>query len=148
MSAVDPKEAADRRTDEAFARSRWADPRGEYRVILRQLRERDEAAFEDAVREYEAAVSARLSDASVDPVPAWLAYGQRLAGRIGGGRTVGIDESGRASDVDDLPAEPTLLLHLPAAEGARAIVVARPREPSAAQRATLAVLAEGRTAAL
>lgn len=148
------KEAIERRTEEAFARSVWQDPRAEYRAMLRRLREQDATAFEGAVREYETIVVARLADRSVDPVEAWLSYGERLAGWVGGGRTVRIDAVGRAIDTEppatdsaDRAPEPAVLLHLPAVESAPAIVVACPREPSAAQRATLALLVDGRTAA-
>lgn len=145
------KEVIERRTEDAFARSAWQDPRVEYRAMLRRLREQDPAAFESAVRDYESAVVARLADAGVDPVEAWLSYGERLAGVVGGGRLVRIDAAGRAldrgsSDEDAAPSRPLLLLHLPAAESAPAIVVACPREPTAAQEATLALLVDGRTA--
>lgn len=141
----DSKEAVERRTDEAFAASPWQDPRAEYRALLRQLRERNAAAFEEAVRAYETGVVARLGDGTVDPVAAWLGYGRRLAQNAGGGRTVRIDEDGRAHALgdDEIPAEPALLLQLPAEESAPAFVVAAPREPSPAQRATVALLVAG-----
>lgn len=142
------KESIDRRSEEAFARSAWLDPRVDYRDLLRRLKEADAAAFASAVREYEAAVVERLADPAADPVAAWLGYGERLAAWLGGGRTVEIDAAGRAAEATaGGPGErATLLLHLPADEGARAIVVGAPREPSDAQRATLALLVEGRAA--
>lgn len=145
MSAAAEREAAERRTAEAFERSAWQDPRSDYRATLRRLREVDATAFESAVRDYETSVVARLGDPDVDPVAAWLQYGERLAGWIGAGRTVRIDANGRAEETDSIDNEPTLLLHLPSDEAAPAIVVACPREPSAAQRATLALLVEGRS---
>ena len=142
----DAKEQIDRRSEEAFARSAWRDPRTDYRAMLRHLRERDAAGFENAVREYDARVATKLAeDASADPVAAWLAYGRRLADLIGGGRTVRVDADGR-SEADDGGDAPALLLHLPADESATAIVVAEPREPSPAQRASIALLADRRTA--
>ena len=142
------KEAIDRRSEEAFAGSAWLDPRADYRELLRRLKEADAVAFASAVREYEAGVVERLADPTADPVAAWLGYGERLAARLGRGRTVEIDAEGRAADATAAgPAEhATLLLHLPADESARAIVVGAPREPSHAQRATLALLVEGRAA--
>ena len=138
------REQIERRTDAAFANSEWQDPRADYRALLKRLRERDAAAFEEAVRAYEEAVVARLGDSSVDPVAAWIEYGRRLAHIAGGGRTVRIDDAGRAADATETEAaEPELLLHLPADEAAPAIVVVAPREPSAAQRATAALLAGG-----
>jgi len=89
---------------------------------------------------------ATLVDESGDPVPAWLGYGERLAALVGGGRTVSVDEAGRSRPLEGIPAEATLLLHLPADEATPALVVASPREPSAAQRATVALLAERRQA--
>jgi hypothetical protein len=121
--------------------------------MLRRLRELDGAAFESAVHDYETAVVARLNDASADPVEAWLSYGERLAARVGQGRLVRVDREGRADAVDSVdgentgPDEKALLLHLPSRETDPGIVVACPREPSDAQRATLALLVEGRTAA-
>lgn len=149
MSDDTVKRAIDQRTDDAFARSVWQDPRAEYRLLLRRLKEKDAAAFDGAVREYESSVASRLVDPAVDPVRAWLGYGVRLAGWLGaGGRTVEIDADGRATTLlaAEPGLEPALLLHLPANEGGRAILVALPRQASPAQRATLALLAEGRLA--
>lgn len=139
------KEAIERRTDDAFAASAWQDPRAEYRALLRRIRERDTAAFDDAVRLYETRVVAALADDAVDPVAAWLDYGRRLAQLAGGGRAVTVDEQGRAGELrSDAPIiAPTLLLQLPADESAAAFVVAVPREPSPAQLATMALLAAG-----
>lgn len=153
MTADESKVATDRRTEAAFARSPWQDPRADYRVMLRRLREDDPAVFETAVRDYEDAVVARLGDEALDPVEVWLSYGERLAALVGRGRLVRIDASGKASDAptadpaDPSPAACPLLLHLPALESTPAIVVAAPRDPSPAQRASLALLVEGRTAA-
>ena len=139
------REQLERRSEAAFAASPWRDPRGEYRALLKRLRERDAAAFEDAVAAYESEVASRLADESADPIAAWLAYGRRLAQVAGGGRTMRIDEEGRAEEATDTvePARPVLMLHLPADESAAAFIVAAPREPSAAQRAAVALLADG-----
>lgn len=140
------REAIEERSGQAFARSAWSDPRAEFRTMLRRLKEIDESAFESAVREYETTVVERLADAAADPVTAWLGYGERLAASLGRGRTVSIDAEGRAADVagDWTARQAALLLHLPKDEDARALVVACPREPSAAQRAARDLLAEGR----
>lgn len=143
----DMKDAAERATEEAFERSPWRDPRAGYRALLRHLRERDADAFGEAVADYEARVVAPVASGSVDPVRAWLAFGTRLAERLGGGRTVRIDPNGLEIGTSDTPVEPIdLLLHLPADESARALPVAIPREITPAQQATLALLAEGRQA--
>lgn len=136
------KEALERRTDEAFARSAWADPRAAYRALLRRLREHDAAAFESALSEYESRVVSRIQDPAADPVACWLDYGRRLAQLAGGGRSVRVDADGRSESDDGAAAAPALLLQLPADESASAIVIAQPREPSAAQRATAALLAD------
>jgi hypothetical protein len=146
VSDPQSREMIERRSDEAFAVSGWQDPRAEYRALLRRLKEQAPAAFDSAVHEYEARVASRLGDESVEPVGAWLDYGVRLAELLGGGRTVAVDADGRSAPVDGSPAEPTLLLHLPADDTAAALVVAGPREPSAAQHATIALLAERRQA--
>ena len=140
------KESIERRTDEAFARSAWRDPRADYRGLLRRLREQDAGTFERAVAEYEARVAGRVAQPDADPVAAWLDYGRRLAELAGGGRTVRIDDSGAAVPDDPAHPSPALLIHLPADESAAAIVVAEPREASPAQRATIALLSEGQTA--
>ena len=141
------RELVERRSDEAFARSEWQDPRADYRALLRRLKEQDSAAFESAVREYDERVAARLRDERADPVRAWLDYGLRLAQLAGGGRTVSIDADGRSTELPEAgPTAPALLLHLPADEAAAAIVVGAPREPSGAQRAAVMLLAERRTA--
>ena len=137
----DPRAAIERRTDEAFARSPWADPRALYRSLLRQLKQSDAAAYESAVQVYRAGVEAPLASGSVDPVDAWLAYGRRLVELAAGGRTVSVDADGRMQ-AEASSATPALWLHLPADESAAAIVVAQPREPSPAQRATVALLAD------
>lgn len=144
---TDSREAIERRTEDAFARSGWQDPRAPYRALLRRLREIDAAAFEAALAEYDARVVQRLGDEGADAIAAWLDYGARLAELIGGGRIVEIDPDGRSLAVERVdPARPTLLLHLPADESAAAIVVALPREASAAQLAAVALLADRRQA--
>ncbi|HEX6587680.1 MAG TPA: hypothetical protein VF039_01555 [Longimicrobiales bacterium] len=138
------KEAIERRTDAAFAASVWQDPRAEYRALLKRLREHDSALFEEAVRAYESTVAGRLAeDERADPVGAWIEYGRSLAQLAGGGRIVAIDSDGRATEAPTGSLSATLLLQLPTDESVPAFVVAAPRETSAAQRATAALLAAG-----
>ena len=59
------------------------------------------------------------------------------------GRTVAIDETGRASPYEK-PTRTDLVLHLPDAKGTRALLVGLPAEPSPAQRATYDVLVAGK----
>ena len=143
---ADPREAAERRTEEAFARSGWADPRADYRAMLRRLKEQNPTQFASAVADYDDSVVGRLADANADPVAAWLSYGMRLAGWCAGGRTVRIDADGRRAEPGAGFESPALLIQLPAEETGRAMVVAAPRQLSAAQAATIALLVEGRLA--
>lgn len=148
MTDASRREEAERRTEKAFAGSGWRDPRTAYRSLLKRLREQDPAGFEEAVADYERNVVTPVAAGTADPVRAWLEFGFDLANRLGpGGRIVRVDADGRATEDPSGALEvPGLLLHMPADEGAPALPVAMPREPSPAQQATLALLAEGRQA--
>lgn len=153
---TDPRGAAERRTDAAFAEGPYLDPRAAYRAHLRVLRERDGAAFERGVKAYEALV--QEIGAGGDAGQAWLRYGAALAGETPG-RTVAIDADGRASAwagqddgqpsgddprERDAPGAVPLILHIPDDARAPALPLAAPRTPSRAQNASLALLVEGR----
>ena len=137
------KDAVERRTEQAFERTGWQDPRAHYRALLRRLKQSETTRYDAAVQAYRSSVEARLQDVNADPVAAWLEYGRRLAELMAGGRAVRIDRDGVAA-ADEPGTEPTLLLQLPADESAPAIVIALPREPSPAQRATVVLLVDGR----
>jgi hypothetical protein len=89
------KERADARLLEAFAREGIEDNRPAYRQRLRQLRDRNPAAFERALRHYEDEVLPALG-VEDDPVAAWIAYGVWLGELDGPGRLLAVDADGRA----------------------------------------------------
>jgi hypothetical protein len=129
-----------RRIEETGAR----DPREFYRRLLRDLRQEDEAGYTEMVRRYEEDVVGPVARGEVDPLEAWLRFGSALAERLHEGRTVVVDESGRATPLSGAPSWEDLVLHLPRGRGMRALPVGIPPEPSAAQRATLELLVQGR----
>lgn len=128
--------------DEALEARGLADPRPLYRALLRQLREADAAAYEEAVRRYEEELAPADESRGERTLAAWLAYGSWLAGRLCPGRRVAVDRQGRARDLegDEVP-EGALLLHIPDTRKRRALALAAPRDPSGPQDATLELLA-------
>lgn len=143
------QDIADRRLEEALAGSGLADPRDGLRERLRGLR--GTPAFDDAVGYYRDVLVPGVSDGSLDPLEAWLAYARLVAGACGRGREVAIDAEGREVGVaaggtgSEASGPPPLLLHLPEERGAAVTPLRVPAEPSAAQRAALMLLVEGRT---
>lgn len=111
------------------------DPRPTYRRLLRDLKESDPALYDEMVGVYETEVD--------DSLDRWLAFGRTLAGRCHPGRTVAIEEDGRARPVDEVE-DPAMILHLPDNARTRAVPVRVPAGPSPAQDATLDVLVHGR----
>jgi hypothetical protein len=141
----DRRAQADARLDAALADADRRDPRKYYRPVLRQLKTRDPAAFDAAVAYFdETLVPGCLNG---DPLAAWLDYGIRIAEALGSGRTVDIDGTGRAHVADDPAAAAGLLLFVPDATGAPVLVLRHPADATAAQRATVELLAEGRVVA-
>jgi hypothetical protein len=137
--------AADRRFQERLEATGARDPREYYRGMLRELKGSDEAVYRTLVTAYEADVVAAVARGEADPLEAWLTFGVRLAAAHGGeGRTVVIDETGRARGLDGAPAWDQLLLHLPDARGARALPVGLPPELSPPQRAAVDLLVHGK----
>ena len=139
----DPQALADRRLEAALEKTGARDPRAVCRDRLRDLKGVDAAAFERAVGHYRD----RLVPAIVggeEPFAAWIEYGRTIAELTAEGRTVAIDRTGLARDYST-PADPeALVLHLPRGGRGRALLVAEPRKPSPAQRATVDVLVDGR----
>lgn len=127
--------------DEALEARGLADPRPLYRDLLRQLRQADAAAYEEAVRRYEEELAAADESLGEPTLAAWLDYGSWLAGRLCPGRRVAVDRQGRARELegDEIP-EDALLLHLPDTRNRRALALAAPRDPSEPQDATLELL--------
>jgi hypothetical protein len=142
----DPVKEADRRLEEALEARGARDPREFYRQRLRDLKEQNPEGYEEAVDHYRNTLIPEVASGEVAPLEAWTRYGRRLAEAAAEGRTVAIDETGRArpwSDPDPPPLD-HLILHLPDAQGQRAVLVGLPGELSSAQRATYDVLVSGR----
>jgi hypothetical protein len=123
-----------------------ADPRPLYRPALRFLREREPSGFERAVGYFAETLLPAIADGA-DPVGAWLDYGRFLAGAMGVGRQLEVDETGRARPVDDVVAARGLLLFVPDSPEAPVLVLRQPNPGSPAQRATVELLVVGRVTA-
>jgi hypothetical protein len=138
------RERADTLLDEVLRETGARDPREFYRERLRELKDRDPAAYAEAVRHFEQTLVPSIASGGAEPLAAWTEYGRRLAELSAPGRTVSIDPTGRAGPYAP-PAEPdALVLHLPKAAGGRALLVGLPRALSEAQRATYDWLVLGR----
>ncbi|MFQ5679224.1 MAG: hypothetical protein ACE5HP_07165 [Gemmatimonadota bacterium] len=140
----EPASEVDTRYRAALDRRRVADVQPLYRKLLVRLKSADPAAYEAAVARYEKTVPSRIAAAEADPLEAWIEYGMWLAARLSPGRAVAVDAEGRAHEVGReagraLPSG-GLLLHLPDEARAPALLLAMPREPSEAQRATVELL--------
>lgn len=120
------------------------DPREFYRERLRELKERDPRAYSEAVRYYEDTLIPSIAAGGMAPLAAWTEYGRRLAELGTPGRTMAIDDTGKASPYVAPAATDALVLHLPKAAGGRAQLVGLPPELSDAQRATYDWLVQGR----
>jgi hypothetical protein len=136
---------ADLRLEEALTDTGARDPREFYRECLRNLKQADRRAYEEAVEYYQEVLVPSLAR-GVDPLPAWTEYGRRLALLTAPGRTVMVDPAGVADPyVEPAPLD-RLVLHLPEARGSanRALVVALPANLTRAQRAHYELLVSGR----
>jgi len=140
---MNSQESADAKLDEALERTGARDPREFYREQLKALRESDTTAYEEAVTYYRETLITSIAQGAADPLPAWTAYGLRLAELAHSGRAVAIDTTGRSKAYDAFEAN-ALVLHLPDEKRARALLVQLPPQPSRAQRATYAWLVAGR----
>ncbi len=128
-------------TAEALAAAGLADLRPAYRALLLRLRKQDPEGFAEATTRYEQVLTPTV-ESGADPVTAWLAYGTWIARRLLTGRLVELDPTGLATDVTGEPeaSAGVVLLYLPDAASETAIPIARPTEPSAAQRTALQLL--------
>jgi len=140
----DPTAEADRRLEEALARDGARDPREFYRERLRELKQADADGYANAVAYYRDTLIPAVASGEVDPMEAWTAYGTRLAEWMAPGRTIAVDETGRAHTYEAPAPRTHLLLHLPSGKGGRALLVGLPAELSPAQRATYDVLVGGK----
>lgn len=134
---------ADRRLEEALAAAGARDPREFYRERLRELKQANPDGYRDAVAYYRDTLIPRVARGDAPPLEAWTEYGRRLAEAAAPGRTVAVDGTGRAHPYDAPAAPDRLILHLPDDPG-RALLVGLPAELTEAQRATYAVLVQGK----
>lgn len=134
---------ADARFEQALQARGARDPRGFYRERLKEMRERDPAAFRQALQYFEQTLIPTVADEGSDPLAAWLEYGRHLAVLSAAGRTVQIDASGRSAEYAPPVPPDALVLHLPEQSSRPAIVVGIPPELSPAQRAAYGLLVKG-----
>jgi len=135
--------AADRALEAALAETGARDPREFYRERLRELKQASPKEYEAAVAYYTGTLIPDVAGGTAHPLDAWTEYGRRLASALAPGRTMSIDETGRAHAYEG-PAPDRLVLHLPDDKGARALLVGLPPVLSDAQRATYDVLVAGK----
>jgi hypothetical protein len=135
--------AADQALEAALAKTGARDPREFYRERLRELKRARPQEYESAVAYYSDTLIPEVASGDRDALEAWTEYGRRLAVALAPGRTVGIDESGRAHPWEGWERD-RLVLHLPDEVGARALLVGLPPTLSDAQRATYDVLVAGK----
>lgn len=138
MTDEDREARAEERYASALERKGLADLKPLFRDLLRRMRDDAPASYEEAVRRYEEEVVPAAADEE-DPLRVWLRYGAWMAREIAPGRLVKVDRTGRATELEqgprEVPAE-ALVLHLPEERGMRALALALPASPSAAQEET------------
>jgi hypothetical protein len=140
----DLNERADARLEAALKEAGARDPREFYRERLRDLKQANPDGYAAAVSYYKDTLIPQVAAGEGDPLAAWTEYGRRLAEAVTPGRTVSVDGTGRAHPYRAPAARDHLVLHLPEAKGARAILVGLPAELTPAQRATYDVLVSGK----
>lgn len=111
---------------------------------MRALRDQDGEAFDEARRYYEETLLPRVAEEGTDPIEEWLDYGRRLAEMSGPGELVEIDEEGRARVAATPATRDRLILYLPASPREPGRIINLPVRLSAAQRANVDLLIEGR----
>ena len=143
MATQEIRERADRRFEEALKQTGARDPRDFYRKRLKELREQDADAFKRALGYFEERLIPAVAAEGSDPVAEWLEYGRYLAGLAARGTTLQVDPTGAALPYAPPVPRDHLVLHLPDAASAKALVVGIPPELSPAQRATYDLLVSG-----
>ena len=119
------------------------DPREFYRDRLRDLKQTNPDGYTEAVAYYRDTLIPAVASGTQAPLDAWTEYGRRLVQALAPGRTMSIDDSGKAHPFDE-PRTDRLVLHFPDEKGGRAMLVGLPIELSTAQRATYDVLVSGK----
>jgi len=142
---TDTKQAqADARFSEALGSEGARDPREFYRERLRELKQANPLAYEQASTHYQDVLIPGIADGTLDPLDAWMAYGCQLCQLLAPGKAVDVDGSGRRRPHAGSSSQDHLVLHIPDAPAKRALLIGLPRELSAAQQATYALLVQGR----
>ncbi|HEV2736382.1 MAG TPA: hypothetical protein VGV85_16170 [Longimicrobiaceae bacterium] len=143
MATQELRDRADRRFEEALKETGARDPRDFYRKRLKELREQDVDAFRRALAYFEERLIPAVAAEGSDAVAEWLEYGRFLAGLAARGTTLQVDPTGLAVPYAPPVPRDHLVIHLPDASGAKALVVGIPPELSPAQRATYDLLVSG-----
>jgi hypothetical protein len=144
MSNPQLREQADQRFQQALEKTGARDPREFYRKRLRNLKAQNPEAFRRAVEYHDTRLVPSVAAEGSDPLREWLEYGRFLATLVAPGRTVQIDDSGRAREYAPPGPADHLVLHLPTDTRQPAMAVGIPSKLSPAQRATYALLVEGK----
>lgn len=143
---TDLQAKADARFAAALAGADARDPRDYYRARLRDLRRSNPKGYADAVAYYQSTLVPSIAEHEADPLAAWREFGLLLARLTAPGRPVAVDAGGRSRPFEPPGEAGDLVLHLPDARNARALLVGLPPKPSAAQMATHNWLVLGRRA--
>jgi len=141
---MDEKDELRARADERFKAALEAtgarDPRDHFRKVLMEMRASNPAAYREALGYYNTRLIPAVAADGSDPIGEWLEYGRVLAVLQAPGRTVQIDPTGRSTPyAAPVPAD-RLVLHLPDATSAKAILVGLPPAMTPAQRAAYDLL--------
>ena len=143
---TDLRTKADARFRAALAAGGARDPRDYYRARLRDLKQSNPQGYADAVAYYQSTLIPSIAEQEADPLAAWREFGLLLARLTAPGRAVAVDATGRSRPFEPPGETGDLILHLPDARNARALLVGLPPKPSAAQMATHNWLVLGRRA--
>ncbi len=137
-------EKADRLLEAALEQRGLRDPRVVCRQNLRDLKQSQPRAYDEAVARYRDSLVPAVAAGEVDPMDAWIEYARFVAGLVAAGTTVVIDPSGRRQPCRQPSSTTDLVLHLPDALADRAIPVALPTTLSRAQQASFDLLVSRR----
>ena len=143
---TDLRAKIDARLSAALAASGARDPRDQYRARLRDLRRSNPQGYTDALAHYQETLVPSIAERGADPLAAWWEFGLVLAHLTAPGRAVAVDGTGLSRPFEPPGEADDLILHLPDAGNARALLVSLPATPSAAQTATHDWLVLGRRA--
>ena len=143
---TDPHEKAGARFAEALDATGARDPRDYYRGRLKELKRSNPQGYADAVAYYQEKLIPSIAKGNADPLEAWREYGLVIARLTAPGRAVAVDASGRSRPYEPPGDAGDLVLHLPDARNAHALLVGLPANPSTAQMATHNWLVLGRRA--